>query len=323
MCVRSNFCVQASDSLPLDELTVKVEKSAEVSEANKRTSVLTVGAVVSNATITGNRPAPLNLATVSGTRLPAPRPVELPTAHDIIPSPSPPDSTDSSYHSSFEVDLESGRSPRMREVSRDNAELVSSARRSQTVPPIPTEDAAVVPPSHSLPPLSSLQEVQGPSSTLDQPDLLTDSTPVMASQPIEPYSSTSMHSMHPVPQVELPIMAVVNTPSETNAAELVAAQPVTDNDGLDSDTTVRLVGGGGIVGIAPAVENETPRTDDTDVASINSATSESEIQKGDKSHKKTKSGLASLKKLGHLGGMRKRDSNNNIKVTVSPPPTVV
>lgn len=296
--------------MPLGELEVKGEKS----EVSKPTSVPTVGAVVSNVTITGNRPAPLNLATMPGTRMPAPRPVELPTAHDIIPSPSPPDSTDSSYHSSFEVDLESGRSVGMREVSRDNAELISSARRSQTFSPVSPEDAAVVPVSHSPPPVSSHPEVQGSSSTLDQPDLLTDSRLVMASQPIDPYSPAA----HLVLEVE-----PSTTPSETNTTESFVAQPIPDKDELDSDTTVRLVGGGGIVGIVPAGEDEASRTDDTDVASITSATSGSETQKGEKRHKKTKSGLASLKKLGHLRGMGKRDSNNSIKVTVSPPQTVV
>jgi hypothetical protein len=110
-----------------------------------------------------------------------------------------------------------------------------------------------------------------------------------------------------------------NAPSEDDATEPVVAEPVIDKDELDSDATVRLVGGGGTVGIAPAVEEAAPRTDDTDVASI---TFESETQKGQKKDKKTKSGLASLKKLGHLSGMRKRDSNNSIKVAVSPPTAI-
>jgi hypothetical protein len=310
----------------LGVLKVKAGSSTEdgvpvLADVNEPSPAPTVGTAVSSVTLTGKRPAPLDLAAVPGTRLPAPRPVELPTAHDIIPSPSPPDSTNSSFHSSFEVDLESGRVQGMREVSRDNAKLVSSARRSQSLPPTPPSDTAVVPVSYS-PPLVSSQEVQGASSTIDLPDLLTDSTPVVDLASIGPTSPTPVDS-ESVPQLEAVGDAASSAPTGEDTAELIVASPVIDKDELDSDTTVRLVGGGGIAGIAPAVEEEALRTDDADVASITSATSESEAQKGQKKHKKTKSGLAGLKKLGHLGGMRKRDSNTSIKVTVSPPPTAV
>ncbi|KAF8232286.1 hypothetical protein L208DRAFT_937837 [Tricholoma matsutake] len=309
------------DSVRLGALEVKAEISTEVNvpvvaDVNEPTPISAVSTTLSSVTITGNRPARLDLAAVPGTRLPAPLPLELPTAHDIIPSPSPPDSINSSYHSSFEVDLESGRGRGrgMLEVSRDNGKLVSSAGRSQALPPTPPGDTAVVPVSHSLPSVESSGEAQAP--TIDLPDLLTDSAPVMDTKLIDPYSPSSVHSQHPVLQLE-PAADAASAPSEEAPAESVVAASAIE---VDSDTTVRLVGGGGTAGTTPAIEEELPQTDDTDIASI---TSGSEIKKGQKTHKKTKSSLASLKKLGHLSGMRKRDSNNSIKVGVSPPPTAV
>jgi len=310
-------------------LEVKTEDNAEVgvpvlADVNEPTPIPTVGAALSNTTdTTVNRLAPLDLTAVPVTRLPAPRPVELPTPHDIIPVPSPPDSTHSSYHSSFEVDLESGRSQRVREVSQGNTNLISPAKRSITPPRTLPGDMAMVPVSSSPPPVSFPQEVQGSSPTINLPDLLTDSAPVMDTKPIDSSSPTSVHSEHSVPRLEATADAVSGIPSQEHGAEPAMAEPVVGRDVFDSDATVRLVGGGGTAGIAPAVEEDVHRTDDTDVASISSVTSEYEAPKGQKRHKKTKSGLAGLKKLGHLSGLRKKDSKHSINVPVSPPPTAV
>jgi hypothetical protein len=137
-------------------------------------------------------------------------------------------------------------------------------------------------------------------------------------EPLDLSAPKSTHFENPVPYPEAVAENASNVPSREDSVE-----PVIGEDEIDVDTTVRLVGGGGVAGIAPVVEEEATRADDTDAASITSATSESEVNKGQKKHKKTKSGLAGLKKLGHLSGLRKRDSNNSIKVAVSPPPAVV
>lgn len=281
-----------------------------LADVNERTP--TDNSAVGPVTKTSNRPAPLDLPIVPGTRFPAPRPVELPTAHDIIPSPSPPDSTDSSLYSSFEVDLESGQSRGMREVPRDNKTM---SAKSQTLPSIPPEDVIVVP-VYSPPSIASHQEVPGPSSNIDPPDLFPDSTEIDPKSIALP-SPTSVPSEHPVLQLEATADAESNVSAEGDTADV--------EDELLSDTTIRLVGGGGTAGVVSAMEPEEKvnRTEDTDVASITSATSESDIKKGRKTHKKTRSGLASLKKLGHLSGLRKRDSSNGIQVAVSPPPTAV
>jgi hypothetical protein len=294
--------------------TAETEKSAEIhvpilTDVNESIHASTVNAVSSN---TRNRPI---VAAVSVTRPPAPRPVELPTPHDIVLTSSPPESIDS-YHSSFEVDLESGQRQGMREVSRDDANLVSSAKRSKNLPFIPLEDTTPVAVSSSPPPTSSPHDVRRSSPAIDPPDLLIDSTPVLDAGPPSPKST---HPEDSAPHPEAVAEDVSNASSQEYSIE-----PVISEDEIDVDTTVRLVGGGGIAGTAPVVEEEeATRTDDTDAASITSLTSESEVSKGKKKHKKTKSGLASLKKLGHLGGLRKRDSNNSMKVAAPPAPTAV
>lgn len=91
-----------------------------------------------------------------------------------------------------------------------------------------------------------------------------------------------------------------------------------------ADTTIRLVGGGGQTGVAesPVVssreEQEQPpmeATKDADVATIIS--SEPESQQDGKSHKRSKSSLASLKKFGQLGRTIKRDSVSTVKGMIS------
>jgi hypothetical protein len=92
----------------------------------------------------------------------------------------------------------------------------------------------------------------------------------------------------------------------------------------DADVTIRLVGGGGIAGAAGIeappdsafVLDGDALTDgegDTDVESVSSqvdadaAKTESGKEEAKKGHKKTRSGLAGLKKLGNIGGLRKKD----------------
>jgi hypothetical protein len=158
-------------------------------------------------------------------------------------------------------------------------------------------------------------ERQPPPPQVNVPDLLIDSTPTMDTKLIDPSSPTPTHSDHPAALRDL-IVEVSDNVSQEGIAE-----PTLGADEAKPDTTIRLVGGGGLVGIAPVVEEDGTRADneaETDVASVASAASDSNANKGQKTHKKTKSGLAGLKKLGHLGGLRKRDSNNSMKVPVSP-----
>lgn len=254
---------------------------------------------------------PLDVPTISVTKAPAPRPVDLPMPHDIEPS-----SSLESHTSSFDEDLESGRRQGMREVSREATMVsASSSRRSKSQQPTSHENAdasgsALAP---SSPPTPSPPPIQ--PQTAEIPDLLADSAPAMDTKPIEPSSPASVQSDLAVLQEPIMDTKVVGAPS---TSEPEAEAQVEE---ADPNTTIRLVGGGGIAGIALPAEDEEVRTDgetDTEVTSVTSAASESTTQNSGKKHKKTKSGLAGLKKLGNFGALRKRDSGSSTKGTSSP-----
>ncbi|KAF9009460.1 hypothetical protein BDQ17DRAFT_1274370 [Cyathus striatus] len=251
---------------------------------------------------------PHNLPTISVSRPPAPLPVELPTPRDIAPSSSLP---------SFEEDLETG----MREVSHEEASLVSASapRRAQTIAreisessesAIPASSSAVDVPLVAAAPASPTDPLSGTmtSTTLTViPDLLADSAPALGTAPIEP---------SPSPKVEVSAIEQLLVPSTSQEIPVVAQEE--EEQDLDPDATIRLVGGGGLSGVVvPEPEHEpeaeTPAANgkkDSDTQSLASITSDTSTKKSEKGHKKTKSGLAGLKKLG-LG--RKRDSTGSVK----------
>lgn len=241
-------------------------------------------------------------------KVPAPRPVELPTAQDIMPMHSPPDSA----HSSFDEDLESGRSPGMREILRGNAQLVLSAQRSKGSP-IPSPEVIEVNPI-STAEIQSLSTSTGkPSLDIELPDLLADSAPVMDTKPIDPSSPSSMHSERSISRAGSAFV------EHDTIMQVQSTAVMRGENGPDPDSTIRLVGGGGVVGTSKAAEAEEINTDneaDTDNASVTPIASEPEQTK---KHKKTKSSLSSLKKLGHLGVLRKRGSSSTIKTQAAPP----
>ncbi|KAF8061624.1 hypothetical protein FPV67DRAFT_1509680 [Lyophyllum atratum] len=206
-------------------------------------------------------------------------------------------STPVSSHSSFDEDLESGRSAGMREPTLVPA---SSGARSRPTSPLDTRRST--------------------SQKTDIPDLLADSAPAMDTKPISPSSPAFLPSEMP----EIPAQESIADES-IDAVKLAEDTSSTSAEVEESDpnTTIRLVGGGGVVGVVQPEEDEMPPSEeveiDTDAVSITSVTSESMV-KGAKTHKKTKSGLAGLKKLGNLG--RKRgDSSNSVKGMVSPAAT--
>ncbi|KAG6874037.1 hypothetical protein C0995_006894 [Termitomyces sp. Mi166 len=248
-------------------------------------------------------PSSASLPAISVTHPPAPLPVELPQPLDILPeSESPPESTSSS----FDDDLESGRSIGMRvhEVSnlvsrrplpRENSNASSSGSTS----------ALVAPPSTST---SPSHDTDGPSasppvsrSKTDIPDLLA-----LDAEPIALSSSTSVKApdSSPIPIQELSL-------DDEKKPAAVA------DEGGQPDTTIRLLGGGGeVAGIVKPKEElkkEEIQSGAGNGGDVASDTVSSEMAANDvKTHKKIKSGLAGLKKLG-LG--RKRDSASSAKAT--------
>ncbi|KAJ7702277.1 hypothetical protein B0H17DRAFT_1004194 [Mycena rosella] len=242
------------------------------------------------------RPA---VPTISVTRPPAPLPVDLPTQSDIDILPSPTDSPRSSL-SFHDDDLESGTARGMREISQEPP-LVS--RRS----PSPRQNAQASG-SASPPPIAPAPAPE------PIPDLLVDdSAPLIDAAPIEPSP--------PVPVVPIRTPEVVAPPLPAEVPPPTAAEPEAEEDDVDPDVTIRLVGGGGVAGVAvdgeaepeAEVDVQTDGEVDTDAESVASETTDPTQPKNDskKKHKKTLSGLA-LKKLGNLG-LRKKDSSASVK----------
>ncbi|TRM62680.1 hypothetical protein BD626DRAFT_498114 [Schizophyllum amplum] len=244
---------------------------------------------------------PHGLPTISVTKPPAPLPVDVPTPRDIVALPSPPDST----HSSFdEDDLELGRSPGIR--GHEEESLVALGSPVPATPAMGTMSTAL-----AAPEAPSIPITQSPSPPPENIDLLDDSAPDLDTAPITPsVTGSSPTTITPSQTLPDPIPASADEPPMP-----ASDADVPEEDG-EPDVTIRLVGGGGAAGtVQPEDEEEAQQLDD-DAASFVSANEVEgapavDAQPADtKGHKKSKSSLASLKKLTNLG---KRGSASSVK----------
>ncbi|KAF9265725.1 hypothetical protein L218DRAFT_859319 [Marasmius fiardii PR-910] len=217
--------------------------------------------------------SPPDLPTISITKPPMPLPVELPTPRDIGGLPSPPDST----HSSFEEDVEAGR----------------GAKEHPPHTSYPSQDAT---PStfdaRSTPPQQEKEKSAFQEDLLADSDPLTDTTPVIQASPILPAHTG------------LPIVA---EPGSIGIGSDVDEDMIQQGD---PDVTIRLVGGGGSSGVVSESGDDNdgePIIEETEKAADADADAGNDVKK----HKKTKSGLAGLKKIGQLG--RKKASTSSMK----------
>jgi hypothetical protein len=257
------------------------------------------------------------LPTINITKPPPPLPVDFPTSHDMSALPSPPDST----HSSLDLDagdLESGRGVSSRQLSHhhvamrtppqlrqqlsiDFDETESSSAGVAALVPLPVSPASTV-----LDPA----EPPSPHPISDMTDLLDDSVPKIDNIPIEPAS--------PTPSKRTFTLEPVRT--ETPEALDALVDGGDPSASIDPDTTIRLVGGGGIVGTAEELPPDSVKVkaDLAEVASIKSVTSSDSIAstKGGKHTKNKKSITSGLKKISQLGGKRKKDSSGSVKDSV-------
>lgn len=255
------------------------------------------------------------LPIINITKPPAPLPVTVPTTHDIVALPSPPDSTHSSFDLDHADDLESGRGVSMRQIpSSQVAATKKSPPLSQSpikieVSDTATKGAALIPlpvsPAVSTPP-EQVKPLPHPAT-----DLLDDSAPVMESIPIEAASPSPRRTTFNLDQ------AKKETPNTSDA--IVDDGPSTTTDPEpEPDTTIRLVGGGGIAGTI--ADEELPPDEDlaAEVKSIASGTSIDSVptaaKKEAKQAKHKKNLSTGLKKLGQFGsgGRRKKDSSSSI-----------
>lgn len=247
------------------------------------------------------------LPIIAVTKPPVPLPVELPTPRDIVSLPSPPDST----HSSFDEDLEAGRRRGIRQLSLEQeVSLVSSSRQSQPTDdlPDPTGPTVLIEEPEPLLPSTPPQEISGilSPSPPDIPDLLADSAPVLA-EPIQPVTPSSSR-----PEVSSSSDPIIDTSDELKPETDRLQAPGVD---VNADATVRLVdeGGSSTAEASPDAEerHSTVEAIESDAAAMISELGVSSSDAGDKKHKKSKSGLAGLKK--HLGGLRKKNSVSSVK----------
>jgi hypothetical protein len=221
----------------------------------------------------GSRPI---VPAISITKPPAPLPVELPTAHDIVTLPSPPDSA-----LSFDDDLEAGRRDSMREIPR---ERLASQRPSQGTVLENAEPRSEPSPEVELVDLS-------PTTLLSTaPDLLTDAAPALETAAIAPSTLGNLGV------------------ASSDGQELEDVE-----DSPEAHTTVRLVGGGGVVGSADA----TSIPSDNDVLVDESTSDDTTLSKG--KHEKKSSITSGLKKLGNIsgGGKRKKHLDSSAKGDVA------
>ncbi|RXW21007.1 hypothetical protein EST38_g4857 [Candolleomyces aberdarensis] len=237
------------------------------------------------------------IPTISISKPPAPRPVDLPTENDIA---SPPES----IHSVQDDDLEAGRSHTMREFNEDSALVSPKTKSPNTYAPLRRETSdAISPPPPSLERSALAQPTSTPlspssSSTPAVADLLGGSTSNAETALMQPSSpplptSTSGGDQSLANGISAPDSKIIddlNEPSEDDS----------------SSAGIRLVGGGGIVGIATeeitaepeasvASVSETEPAKDSDPVSLSGTVTPEPETKA--KHKKNKSSIVSLKKL--------------------------
>lgn len=264
----------------------------------------------------GSSKNPEVVPTISITKPPAPLPVALPLPHDIAPLPSPPESRDLS----MDDDLESGRINGMRDVSEDVGLVTSTRRTGKSRSPARrvTSDASgsalpLSPPTPELLPSTRPIVTKSSSPAPIIPDFLEDSTPGLIQAPLEPSLSQTI----------------------TDGLSSSPPNLIVDisSSGIDEDeapnTTIRLIGGGGQVGVSPgpiepSQEEEDPQShaaDDSEWVPVVPVTSaDAGTKKDGKVHKKSKSSLA-LKRISQLGGLRKKGSTSSMKEAVLPSST--
>ncbi|KAL5511204.1 SMI1 [Sanghuangporus vaninii] len=299
-----------------------------------------------SSNINSNKPPP-PLPTISVTRPPVPRPVELPSPQDFR-SPSPTDSRGTS----FDSDLERGR-----QYSLDEVVHPLSGASVAVKPPSPVTPTARRPKDS----VSTIKEATLVQISLDEPsqektsedvsDLLQGneedavtvaplepvSTPVGESKPIleDPVKDTAVISATSTDVGSIPLAeksaeaskVAEPTKPEVGLEEAGAKAQTTDGvvpeEGYEAEDapekTIRLVGSGGSAGAISSEPEPMTENDPVEAASLSSDASarnstDVESTKGVKGakHEKKKSLTQNLKRMSKFGGSKRRtDSKEN------------
>ena len=311
--------MQASDSIGLGVVDLTQESGAEVPIpviAENEPIVPPPKASSSHA----SRPSQANhvqtIPTISISKPPAPRPVDLPTENDIS---SPPES----IHSVHDDDLEAGRGLAMREFHEDSALVSPKSKESPTAyAPLRRETSDTVsapPPSLERSALAQATPVSLPRSPSSPPaiaDLLGGSNSNIETKPLQP--SPSLVS----PSTSGGDKSLANGISNPDLSSIDDLNEPTEADAPSAG--IRLGGGGGIAGVATEEISSEPEAlaesasesepaQESDAVSISgTVTPESEAKA---KHKKNKSSIVSLKKLALKS---RKDSSASTKGVSSP-----
>lgn len=236
-----------------------------------------------------NFSAARQIPTISITKPPAPMPVDLPSPSTLTPD-------DEVGGSSFPLQHDIEGIPAVQGVVSDVPLTAVPPRKARSRSPSPklTLDTA---PGLSDSPDAIPINVEEPLA-VTVPDLLVDDTTLAGPSQTEGAGSSGTDS-----------------PVLIDAADVSSMQ--------DPDTTIRLVGGGGVSGVtedplqADGVlvdEPELERAADSDAAEVASIKSvDSKTSTASKKHGRKKSSVSlGLKKLGQLGGKRRTDSVTSV-----------
>lgn len=162
------------------------------------------------------------IPTISITKPPAPRPVDLPTAQDIDPT-LPPES---------DYDLEAGRSPAVAQQFQDEIRVVN---HSTVLPPSAillreaSDNSASALPLSPPPPLDiSVATIPGPSSNSTPtartpstpiPDIMAEALPIIAAIPIQPSTSIQNQSAAVVQSIDPPTTEIPDLLGSSSGSE--------------------------------------------------------------------------------------------------------
>lgn len=237
------------------------------------------------------------LPTISVTKPPAPLPVGLPTADDLVAIS---DSMSSDLEAGVDVDLamrEVGNA--LPAVSKSPVSPTSTLAQSPQTEKLPSP----LPPPPASPNQTPTRTVFTPDTIQSPPsaaDLLGDSSNSLASVAVEPLVATPPEEPQPQPQ---------SPPSPTTSAESPVL--VHNEDALPPSTnSIRLVGTGGAtgsVGEEPISSDGVLVSEPEEVAEPLPASKPSSPEPQERGrHEKKKSLSAGLKKLGNLGGGKRR-----------------
>lgn len=280
----------------------------------------TAATPLGNATNRDYKSSRQALPTISVTKAPLPRPVDLPTQDDIIVTVDSP---------LGEEDIEAARHIDVYEID----EPPSPIREIQSMPlQSTTTVAAAVPlPRSPIPRMlsTSPEPISTPPTKVS--DLLENTEEVVLVEPatitttvVEPVSVGVESS-----DVDAPVLV---KPIEESPV-LVSSEDVLEEETPDTtpSSTIRLIGGGGIAGLSEDTDVKVPLEDNdgepelveielgpTPTTPVSISNPAVEAVKADGKNEKKKTGLsANLKRLSHLGNSkRKKDSAGSLKEVV-------